>query len=506
MARITRFRRTKCFKILGFVILITLVAQTVVPLQGMLYRQIYLHLITEKHENKFQINISNFDTNLQIQNVYLPELIRNSTKNSTVFQFWRSICDERNYGYPKSVITYVFIRDNKFSIKKNIDKFYYRVSCRAYDSNTQEFVEFFDNSVVFTHYLNEGMIVICPFRRNLTCPNFVTLTIASNKPTHFISVEKQEKEEFFEQKSSKIIICAPAITNKISTVLPSRLAEYFEYNKLIGVKQIYMPSLNTSLYPLEGFNTEVEKLLQFYEKQNFLVRFTASTFKTKKPVDMFSHIRFVKPMHLSYCMVRVALKSDYVIVQDFDEVIGFNTNSFKTLGDVIQKLRSDRGLNYQNFMIRDTVFDHHCNPNVSQLNYSKFVISEAKYYFNTTTLNQGKTIHHSSACIVAFPHYCILYRTDEVLLQPPGSRTLINVENQIARSKRLFLASDGSVLRSFHFRAPENHHGTQAAYLDEKEKDKWCNASNWVQTDWIDGIRSALRKNSEKALRQLYLN
>ena len=340
------------------------------------------------------------------------------------------MCDERDHGLPKSVITYILSKDNNFPIRKHINRFAFRISCRAYDQSAKELQNFFESSVVHTHYLNEGIIVICPFSRKLACPKYLSLQIASNEVTHLMPVEMQDllPTNSSSTNQSRFIICAPAITNKISTVLPARLVEYFEYNKLIGVNQVYMPMLNSSVYPVDGYDENVEKLLQHYEKQKFLVRFAAPAFVPKKSSDMFSHVRYVKPMHLSYCLVKVAMKTDYVIVQDFDEVIGFNTSRFKSLSDAISYVRKARGMKYENFMLRDTLMDHHCKPNAHQLNYSSFVISEAKYHYNMTHLNMGKSIHHSSACIAAFPHYCILYRTTEVLSHTPGSRYLISKE------------------------------------------------------------------------------
>ena len=457
------------------------------------------------HDQKAEIH----DPNLQLQEIDLTEFISKPPIAKAKLLFWRAICDERNDDLPKAVVVYILQNDPNFALRKNGETIYELVSCRAFVSPGFEIDDLFHNtSVVFTKNLNDGMIVMCPFSRNVSCPKFISVQIGSNPITNFLKVELQDNEDSLQKSGisnqSRFTICAAAITNKVSTVLPARLAEYFEYNKLIGVNKIYMPQFNKSIYPTNGFTDQVEKLLKYYERANFLVRYSVSAAQTAQSERMYTNAERARLMHLSYCVIKIALKTDYVIVQDFDEIIGFDTDKFNTLSDAVMNFRREKGMNYENFMLRDTVFDHHCKPEMPQLNYTNLVIFDAKYHYQKVSLNMGKTIHSSKACIVPFAHFCFLYRISNVLSLPRDSRKLVQ-KNYIDKRKR-FIISSGSFLRSFHFRPPENHRGEPARYMDTKNQLKWCDISNWVETRWLDRIKLPLYENTHKVLYKLSSN
>ena len=113
----------------------------------------------------------------------------------------------------------------------------------------------------------------------------------------------------------------------------------------------------------------------------------------------------MRQVTLSCCVRKVALVSDYVIVQDFDEFVGFDLQRYSSLSHVLSELSLKFAPSYRNFKLRDTVFDHHCKPEEPQLIFSQFVISEAKFYFRDMNLNMGKSILDSGACLVPFAHY-----------------------------------------------------------------------------------------------------
>ena len=94
---------------------------------------------------------------------------------------------------------------------------------------------------IFTDNMLSGMIIIYPLRKLMECPRYVRLNIDDNQPTNLLFIERQTpKISDASNYEPTLIVCASMITNNMS-VSPTRLAEYLEYNRLIGVSKLFMP-------------------------------------------------------------------------------------------------------------------------------------------------------------------------------------------------------------------------------------------------------------------------
>ncbi len=219
-----------------------------------------------------------------------------------------------------------------------------------------------------------GMFVMCPFSRNVECPKHVSLKLKGMPITNYLEVERQYPRttpENTRDTNASIAVCLPAITNHVSTVSTSRLVEFIEANKLLGVTHLHTAHVNSAKYPNNEISEEQEEVLRFYEREGYLTKTdTASIYdSTTKIARGFAGVfRYMMTMCWTHCLIKNALKYDYIAVHDWDELVGVDLNRFSSVQDAILATRREHGMNHHSFNIIDTVFDHHCTPTAPALN------------------------------------------------------------------------------------------------------------------------------------------
>ena len=280
------------------------------------------------------------------------------------------------------------------------------------------------------------------------------------------------------------------------SVSPTRFIEYLEYNRLIGVSHIYQPHFSPNLYPI-NLGKKYEQILDFYENEGLLTRYAVSMTPIVKTVSLYNFARRFKAPFISYCMLKHALQYDYVIVQDFDEVVGFDHNKFSRLSQVINATNSFFGQQYTSFMMPDAVVYHECSPKAPKLNYTNLVVSKGRVVLKKG-LNMGKSIHSSQTCILLFAHYCLVARREDILLDGPKilksmGRHLNSATNFDTLHLNEQTFDETIFLQSFHFRQPVNYEGKKAEFL---RRDNNCDESNIYETNWLTPISKVLEQKT----------
>ena len=257
-------------------------------------------------------------------------------------------------------------------------------------------------------------------------PTHVSLKVKSRPITNYLEVERQYPRttpENIQGTNASIVACWAAITTHVSTVTPSRLVEFVEANKLLGIT----PFTNCSC---ELWQISKQRNYRRTRKRLGLLpeRDTASIYNssTRDFLRGFAGVfRYMQQMCITYCLLKNALKFDYIAVHDWDETVGFDMNKHSSLRAAIMATRKEHGKHFHSFNLKDTIFDHHCSPDASPLNFSRFVISEA-YVSMRPSIHMGKTIHVSRSCLYAFHHMCLTPRSNESLCREGASNDILS--------------------------------------------------------------------------------
>ena len=198
-------------------------------------------------------------------------------------------------------------------------------------------------------------------------------------------------------------------------------------------------------------------------------------------------------------MLKHVFQHDYLIVQDFDEVIAFDQNSFSSLSEAVSSSLSLFGEKYTEIMIADTVIYHDCFPKAPKLDYSDVVISKAEYALRNG-LHVGKTIHSTKSCILLFAHYCAIARRSDILTTAPKilstQKRLYDLEVGLKLNMNLRTVQP-KLMRSFHFRMPVTADGKKALYLNRSDI---CNVSNYNYFDWLIPIKEQLEHRTRNTM------
>ena len=219
---------------------------------------------------KLEIKRAPHDPELQFQEVVFPS---SKTNETTKLYPWKAICDERSDGLDKAVLIFVLSIE---SLLLNIDEISNLMTCNLYKSSGEDFEQYPNNFKLFAQPRLTGTFIVCPFKRDLNCPRFVSLKFKNQKTTNFLPVQLQNKgriKKISDEKGAKIAVLAPVISpgNSFSHI---RLTEYFEYNKLIGVDHVFIPVPNPLLYDIK-LSESMNKVLETYEQEGFVTRYQA---------------------------------------------------------------------------------------------------------------------------------------------------------------------------------------------------------------------------------------
>ena len=285
---------------------------------------------------RFNISYCEHDTSLQKQDIKNPN-IRHFNGKIEIFP-WKAIYDEREDKFFKSIVIFVFSWDK---LTDDIHQISEKVTLSFYKNlNEEPIIDGTSDISIFTDNLLSGMIIIYPLRKLMECPRYVRLNIDDNQPTNLLFIERQTPKKISDVPNSEptLIVCAAMITNNMS-VSPTRLAEYLEYNRLIGVSKVFMPYFDPNIYQDINLGAAIYSVEDHFERIGFLEKIKVARYIHIKK-STFRSVRLVNSHVISYCMIKNALQFDHVIIQDFDEIIGFDHNKYKSLADVLKSTKS----------------------------------------------------------------------------------------------------------------------------------------------------------------------
>ena len=338
---------------------------------------------------------------------------------------------------------------------------------------------------------------ICQFPSSKECPNTVSTQFGNHSISNAVKVERQiEPNKSIESKGkSDIILCLPALTGDFDGFKPHRLTEYFEYQKLAGVKLIVMGELNATQYNFTIADSSM-KVLQYYKDIAFLKTYGVSIpeFSTS---ELHHIVARSKPNHYTYCMIKYARVSDYIIVQDLDEVVGFNTNFYQNLPEVISAA-TDKKFAYSSFALYDQPVARRCNYTNILKNASDFTLMRAELFFRKN-IHRGKTIHSSQTCQLAEWHDCAMRRSDPKL-KPKKSATFSVFDEKFSKLVDLRSEKGKNLMISLHNR--DEMHRVQ---LPNQETNVVCAENKTVKLNWVNKLSPELLSRSMVVLKKLKL-
>ena len=266
----------------------------------------------------------------------------------------------------------------------------------------------------------------------------------------------------------------------------SRLVEYFEYQKIAGISRIVLAELDEKVYNFT-LARDSKKVLDYYKELGFL-----ESYDTSFPdnfTNPYKQGARTKPAQYSYCMIKYGLISDYVIVQDMDEIVGFNSHIYKNIPEAILA-REDKN---KSFFLTDQPMARRCKYAIDIPKASRFELLRTQLFYQNS-FNFGKTIHSSQACQIAWHHQCILPRTDSLF-----SGALKN-QTKLPSSRYIGLKSPNgkNVMRSLHFR--EEMHNSENA---SENINVVCGEDRVLKLDWLVNLSKEILENSLKVLGEI---
>ena len=433
------------------------------------YQEFTDNLESDWEMAKILVRFSDHDKNLQKQEVKLKD-----NKTETIF-IWRAICDER-VGAMKLVMVFVYTLSNNI----DFDQYNKNLKCLINGELTPDF------NNTFIYYDEPGCFVFCPFEQSLSCPERVSIQFGNQAVTNEVVIERQYKksELRIELKKLSLTLCLPAITKSMDLFEPYRLTEYFEYQRLAGVDRVLLAELNDNFYNFT-LNEKSSKILQFYKDNGFLETYGVSLMDNKRNLYRLSDI--TKRAQFTYCMVKTALISDYVIVHDFDEFVGFNSALYKNLPDAISAA-ADKNYTYSSFFLKDEPIARNCNFTKEIQGASNFVQLKSNLFLRKS-FNMGKSIHSSQTCQIAWHHHCSLRRNENSFSEFAKNCSAVPVE-KFSTYIDLHSKKGTNIMRSIH----------NKIVFQDKNLEEVCHPNQTEKLDWIINLSEKLLENSLKVL------
>ena len=158
---------------------------------------------------------------MQIEKFFL----NNGTKKDYVFM-WRALCDEREINEKKAVMVFALFGNgrNLAESKNQIDG---EVRCLIDGQSSRELTETF----ILHEFKRSLLEVFCLFDQKIECPRKISIVFGNALVSNELKKERQYPTS---EKKDHITLCSPAISSNMDSLRPSRLAEYIEYQRLIG--------------------------------------------------------------------------------------------------------------------------------------------------------------------------------------------------------------------------------------------------------------------------------
>ncbi|XP_063729446.1 uncharacterized protein LOC134857038 isoform X3 [Symsagittifera roscoffensis] len=406
---------------------------------------------------------------MQIQEFFLD----NGTRKDYVFM-WRALCDEREIKEKKAVMVFALFGNgrNLADSKNQIDG---EVRCLIDGQSSREFTETF----IFHEFKRSLLGVFCLFDRNIECPRKVSIVFGNAAVSNELKVERQYPTS---EKKDHITLCSPAISTNMDSLRPSRLAEYIEYQRLIGVDKMMIGEISRENFAL---NEDTKRVLDFYKNIGFLETFSVQLTEKYTGYDSVSRLQ---RSQFTYCMVKNALVSKYIIIQDLDEIVGVNFSRYQNLQQALWKLE-DKKFQFSSFFLSDTPVARNCEQNNKSNDLAQFSL------FYRESFHRGKSILSSQTCQTVWAHGCLMPRTDLTT----GNLSSKHLEAQSLFSKLVDLhyGNGKEALRNLHFRHRP----------DFREKIKLeCLDDNIVEINWLQNVSETLQMNVWKVLKHLNIN
>ena len=340
--------------------------------------------------------------------------------------------------------------------------------------------------------LRSGFFIICLFRHSKSCPERVSISFGNQSITNAIKVERHHQQKSSKKtREPRIIVCLPAVTSYFDALRPSNMVEYFEYQRLTGVKKISMGELDENKYAF-SFDPIVRKILKHYEDIGFLEMYPVSV-NSNRTSNLYRIAADSKPVHYTYCYLKYAMIYDYIIVQDLDEVVAFNANFHRSLPRAILAATNSLHRHFS-FRLYDQPIARKCNFTKDFRNTTDFLLSRSNLFYSRH-LNPGKTIHSSQVCMIPEWHRCLVHRSDRELF----------FEKKLRKESFHKLVSwtrgEGiNFMRSLHLRTSIKHF----FYNDTKKYDM-CSKKNTLRFNWLANLTPEMFSRSLKVLNKLIL-
>ena len=407
---------------------------------------------------------SDHDKNLQKQEIEIGK-----GKTGSLY-LWRAICDERNIGSTKVILIFAYSKNVSLEILAPTD-FKCQINGRFWGQ--------IDVSIVHRN------VFMCSFEKIFECPRKVSLSFRKQTVTNELIVERQYQEKSL-SKNMSITLCSPAITKMMDISSPRRLIEYVEYQRFAGIKRMILGELDGKVNNFT-LAEDSKSVLRYYKGIGFLDTFEISVTNGKSSLYNLSRSS-AKVMQFTYCMIKYALISDYIIVQDLDEIVGFNTTRYRNLPEAISAAE-DKNYRFSSFMLKDQPVAKRCNYSKHGEINSSFLMMRTNLFYQKS-FNMGKTIHSSQTCQIAWHHGCSMPRREETF--SPSSR----IDKFFSKTVNMQSNEKTEIMRSLHFRdflrAPKN------ISLNDL-----CCPNNTIYINWLNNISGELLSNCATVVRKL---
>ena len=435
-----------------------------------------------QHDAQTIVKYADHDKHLQKQ------VFRFRNGNLGVLYIRRVICDERKIGSMKILVIFASPQNFKLDRLNTGD-----IKCLVNGNLT---------NTLKTFYTSEDILMF-PFVNSLECPEKISLFFNWNKSiTNQLKVERQYKKSPTNSRHNmSIVLCSPAITKMMDISSPRRLIEYIEYQRAAGVHKMVLAEFNERFYKFTLAETS-RKVLDYYKKLGFLETFQVSL-TSNHGKSLYELADSTKPAQFTYCMLKNALISNYVIAQDLDEIVGFNTTRYSNLQEAISAAE-DKNYSFSSFYLQDQPIARRCMKYKDLAENSSFLIVNSTLFYRIR-FHGGKTVHSSQTCQVVSHHYCVMARNEDTInsnnlftarvgirVSDPNFSTIIN----------LHFPKGTEIMRNLHFR--------DLSLKDFREHPKneseRCEPENLVSINWLQKISDRLLFNSETVLKKLNLD
>lgn len=255
-------------------------------------------------------------------------------------------------------------------------------------------IERMSNSWRYKYTGWQTVFVLCPIPQNPPHPSHVKLINPKRDESVTLVVEFQETGKY------KLTTCVPILYGNFNS---EALIEWFEFQKYFGVDKVSMHVWKVS--------NENWKVFDYYRANGLLDLYKLDApYKISYKFQTQSNIAADKPFFLEAlytidlfeCMMRNYQRTEYVLVQDVDEVLV--PQEFKDYHGLINKYRE-----FDDLVFPMVNFDVTCNftiPNEKHFHFQRPFRLDPKPF---NKQSPGKSLHRTDRCAFFLQHNCIKY-------------------------------------------------------------------------------------------------